>query len=351
MRKKLTVKKKVILIVCLLVILLIGSFIGYVFKQINHVEINKSDDALGITTDNYIPSIKPVGKTSNDEVESKYDNQIINIALFGVDRRDEKERGRADSTMILTVDFKHNKLKLSSLMRDMYLDIEGHGETKFNHAYAYGGAPLAIKTINQTFETDIRDYVTVDFFTLEKIIDEIGGVEIDVKENEYLQINKYMIEVAKIQKEDIVNLEHAGLQTLSGKQAVSYARIRSVGNGDFERTERQRKVLSQMISKVQGMNKSELPSLVMKVLPYVETSLSPNTVIDMGLQYFTKGINELQQDRFPRDGYWESMRLSSGWYMKVNMEETKQQIHDFIYDKPEVSDHTEIKGIQEKLSE
>jgi polyisoprenyl-teichoic acid--peptidoglycan teichoic acid transferase len=326
---KLSKKKKIILSSTIGIVVLIGGFIAYMYNQFNHVKIDKSDEALGITT----PTKTQVEeKQVEEKVYDKFDNQIINIALFGVDRRDTNERGRADSTMILTVDFKHNKLKLSSLMRDMYLDIEGHGKTKFNHAYSYGGAPLAIKTINQTFGTDIRDYVTVDFFTLEKIIDEIGGVEIDVKEEEYPLINQYMSEVAKIQKEDVVELEGSGLQTLNGKQAVAYARIRYVGNGDFERTERQRKVLSQMVSKVQGMNKAELPALAMKIMPFIETSLDVNTITDMGMQYLSEGINEMEQDRFPRDGYWKALNLKSGWYMNVDLEETQKQLQDFVYE-------------------
>ncbi|PLS19141.1 LytR family transcriptional regulator [Bacillus sp. M6-12] len=339
--KKLSQKRKKQIILCSIlgVVVLVGGCIGYMYNQINHVKIDKSDEALGITRQS---EAHPETDKQEEVVYNKYNNDIINIALFGVDRRDSNDRGRADSTMILTVDFKHKKLKLSSLMRDMYLDIEGHGKTKFNHSYAYGGAPLTIKTINQTFGTDIRDYVTVDFFTLEKIIDEIGGVEIDVKEEEYPLVNQYMTEVANIKKDSIVELTHGGVQTLNGRQAVAYARIRYVGNGDFERTERQRKVLTQMLEKLQGINKAELPGLVMKILPYVETSLEANTIIDMGMEYLTKGMKDMEQDRFPRDGYWKPLSLKSGWYMQVDVEDTKQQLQDFIYEPESLATDTSL---------
>jgi LCP family protein required for cell wall assembly len=340
-------KKKTLLISALAVSLTIGGILAYLYSQFNHIEINKSDEALGIKPKSSEMVVKAETK---DEPIDKFNNQIINIALFGVDRRSGDEQGRADSTMILTFDFKHNKLKLSSLMRDMYVEIEGYENTKFNHAYAYGGAPLAIKTINQNFDTDIRDYVTVDFFTLEKIIDEIGGIELDIKEEEYPLINRHMQEVANIQSEEAIQIEHAGLQTLNGKQAVAYSRIRYVGNGDFERTERQRKVLSQMVKQVEGLSKAELPALVMKVLPYVETSLDTNTIIDLGLKYMTEGIDDMEQDRFPRDGYWDTLRIKGGWYMKVDFESTKDHIDEFIYEHNVQGDKMFMDTIQDEFS-
>ena len=338
-------KKRVLISLLLGMIVIGGAGFLYVQNQINHVEIDKSDEALGIKEQPKTSVTDKKDETESEKPLDAYQDRIINIALFGVDRRSAGEEGRADATMILTVDFKHNKLKLSSLMRDMYVEIDGYNKTKFNHAYAYGGAPLAIKTINQNFDTDIRDYVTVDFFTLEKIIDEIGGIELEVKDEELPLINRHMQEVAKIQGEQGVELHRSGLQTLNGKQAVAYARIRYVGNGDFERTERQRRVLSQMVKKVEGLSKSELPGLVMQILPHVETSLDTNTIIDMGVKYLTEGIHEMEQDRFPRDGAWETLRINGGWYMNVDMEQTTSDIAEFIYEtKTEASPCRCIKG-------
>lgn len=346
---KLSKKQKWIFSIIAILLLGVGGGVFYFYSQFNQVEIDKSDEALGINKE------EPIVKNTEEEkpkveevVYNRFDNQIINIALFGLDRRQKGDSARADSTMILTVDFKHNQLKLSSLMRDMYVDIEGHGKTKFNHAYAYGGATLTMKTINQNFGTDIRDYVSVDFFTLEKIIDEIGGVTINVSEEEYPLVNEYMREVANLQNEKgYPELNHAGEQLLTGKQAVSYARIRKVGNGDFERTERQRIVLSQMVSQIQELNKTEIPALIMKVLPYVETSLDTTTIIDMGMQYLTKGIKEVRQDRFPRDGYWSSLRTDA-WYMDFDHEATTQQLQDFIYGAGETTTESEFAGAVEE---
>ena len=119
-------------------------------------------------------------------------------------------QARSDSIIILSIDEMHKKIKMSSIMRDTYVKVKGHGETKITHAYAYGGPQLAIRTLNENFNLDIRNYVTVDFFNLEKIINAIGGVSIDVKQNEVSLINGYMIETAKIEKKSISTIANSG---------------------------------------------------------------------------------------------------------------------------------------------
>lgn len=316
-----------------LLAILLGSigYIGFIASKIQTVEIATSDKALGITAPVKEVIVKKPTITEKVEVE-KERTDIINIALFGVDRRNSKERGRSDSMMIATLDFKNDKIKLTSLMRDVYTPVEGHGNTKLNHAYAYGGAELAIKTINQNFGTDIRDYVTVDFFALEKIIDAIGGVDIDVKPEEVDYINQHMQETANIQKKEMVKVESEGVQTLNGMQAVSYARIRYVGNGDFERTERQRRVLSAMLSELKTVNKATLPQLLMKVSPYIETSLEREEILLLGYDYLKEAPFTMEQQRFPLDGTWSSATINGGWYMKTNLEQMKEQISDYLYE-------------------
>jgi LCP family protein required for cell wall assembly len=230
---------------------------------------------------------------------------------------------RSDTIMILTVDFKNKKVKLSSLMRDMYVKMEGYGSTKLNHAYAYGGATLSIKTINQNFGTNIRDYAMVDFFTLEKIIDVLGGVTINVKQEEIRYVNE------NINK---VKITTSGEQLLTGNQAVSYSRIRYVGNGDFERTERQRKVLSLVMDKAIEKGVSAVPSLVYEILPLVETSMDKQTILNSALDFFKAGEMTFEQVRFPVDGYYWNDMTTGIYYLKFDTTITKQQIYDYIFD-------------------
>jgi len=162
-----------------IVLIIIGIIIGvflisiggvyiygrHIYNKVEKVEVDKDD--IGIT----------------EEVEEKlspYSNSIINIALFGIDSADATT-GRSDSIIIATIDTNHKKLKLTSIMRDSYVNISGIGNDKINHAYAFGGAQLAIKTLNENFDLNIEDFVAVNFDSLPKIIDMIGGVTVDIQ--------------------------------------------------------------------------------------------------------------------------------------------------------------------------
>lgn len=332
MKRKQRKKVALVLVVFSLLCICILTYLYFTMTNYKQVKINQSNEALGIKqVEPHVPEkkIKPVQTTVVEKMERE---DIVNIALFGVDRRSSKSTGRSDSIMIATIDFKHDKIKLTSLMRDLYVPIEGHGQTKLNHAYAFGGAELAIKTINQNFGTDIRDYVTVDFFTLEKIIDAIGGIEIDIKAEEVEFVNKFMVETAHIQKKSITPLVKGGLQTVNGMQAVSYARIRSLGDGDFKRTERQRIVLSAMINKVQKQGQSAIPQLFLQVTPHIETSLERSDILSLGVDYYKQQPFPVEQARFPMDGDWTSAIINKGWYMKSDMDKVKRKLQAYIYE-------------------
>lgn len=311
-------------LVCLVIALGTGVYLWHKATNYQHVTIQKSDKALGITSSQ---------SKSQTEEETAKRNDIVNIALFGVDRREKGERGRSDAMMIATVDFKHDKLKLTSLMRDMYVPIEGHGNDKLNSAYAFGGAELAIKTINQNFGTDIRDYVTVDFFTLEKIIDSLGGVMIEVKPEEVAMLNDQMKETARIEKKPIIPVSTAGYQQLNGMQAVSYSRIRHVGNGDFERTERQRLVLASLMETVKQQGKSAIPQLLFDVTPELETSLSQSTLLSLSYEYYKHQPMPLEQQRFPMDGQWKAgWTKNRAWIMEADVAQIKEELTKYVYE-------------------
>ena len=316
-KKKVKMWKKVLLIAVGLFILVgVGSF-TYVYTQLSKMKttkITKTDAALGIS-----PNVVA-------------DDQITNIAFFGVDRRNSDEPGRSDSIIVMSIDAKHQKIKMSSVMRDTYVKVEGHGETKITHAYAYGGPQLAIKTLNQNFNLDIKDFVTVDFFNLEKIIDAVGGVTIDVQKNEINLLNSYMNETAGIEKKSITKVTKTGPQTLNGMQAVAYSRIRYTAGGDFERTERQRTVLTAMLNKIKSAGTTQFPSLVSKLLQYTETSMTSVDILKMGTKVITSNMMNLDQERFPIDGYCNAQTIAGVWYLVPNLPATVDQMHKYIFD-------------------
>lgn len=348
-------KGKIILSVSIIIGLICAVSVGAlsVFSKINHVEIDKSDEALGISEDNKLISTVKAEELDNIEkveenetiVETEEEeedifanvpdrNDIITVALFGIDSRKEGSfKGRSDSIMLATVDFARKEIRLSSLMRDTKVKIENRGYEKLGHAYAYGSAPLGIKTINQNFGTDIRDYATVDFFTLAKIIDVLGGVEIEVQEREIPWINSTIKEVARIQKVEPPLIKEPGLQTLNGAQAVGYARLRKVGNSDFDRVKRQRLVLTEMIKKIEEIDITDIPALITEVLPNVETSMDASTILQLALSYFKAGGGfTIETQTFPVQGYyWNDIAPNGQWMLGVDLNVIKNQVQDFVY--------------------
>lgn len=311
------------------VLFIVGAVTGYAAYNLNSMttNISKNYSDLGIDKETLaeLEALKLKNNFNSDE--------IVNIALFGIDSRStsNSNNSRSDSIMIATIDKKHNKIKLTSILRDTYVKISGRGSDKINHAYAFGGPELAIKTLNQNFGLDIKDFVTVDFFGLEKIIDAIGGVEVEVKSNEINELNKYIKETAEIQNKKATLIEKAGLQTLNGMQAVSYGRIRKVGNGDFERTDRQRKILISMINSLKKSGLSGSLKLASQCSSFVQTSLS----MAEGVKLATDILQDMsaftiEQDRFPKNG--EGKKINGIWYMVADLDAEKSLIQQFIFE-------------------
>ena len=317
-------KKKIILLsilaVILLLIIAVGAYGASLLGKVKRTKISDKDEDLGIS------------KEIKDKID-KHENSddVINIALFGLDQRDVTANGRSDSIMVLSIDKAHKKIKVFSIMRDSYVYIDGRGDDKITHAYYFGGPQLAIKTINENFGLNIRDFVTVNFFGLEKIIDALGGIEIDVKEKEIPVINSYIDEISQIEGKPAQHITKAGKQNLNGIQAVAYSRNRYTGNGDYERTERQRRVLDALMNKIMAQGPTKYPGLVSELLPYVNTSLSNMEIVNLGLDVFKIGNLKLEQERFPIDGYCEGKIINKIWYLVYDRETTKEQIFDYLY--------------------
>lgn len=271
-----------------------------------------------------------LGLTSTTEL-SQYSNykKIKNIALFGVDGVDGV--GRSDSIMIATIDPVNNKLKITSIMRDSYVNIEGYGYDKINHAYAFGGPELSIKTLNQTFGLNIEDFAAVDFGSLPIIIDSLGGIELDITEEELQYINSYIDKINALDGTNSPYITYAGTQHVNGVQAVAYSRIRYTSGGDYERTQRHRTVLEKLFEKALTIPVSQYPSLITELLPYVQTNLSSSDIISLGTKVVGMGKSTLEQERFPRDGFGQGINIDSVYYIQFDEAETKKQIMDYIF--------------------
>ena len=269
------------------------------------------------------------------------DENITNIALFGLDTRKGDKQSHSDCMMIVTIDNTRGKIKLTSLMRDSLVEIDGYGEDKLNAAYFRGGPSLAIRTINENFGTDIKDYVAVDFEQLVEIIDALGGVEINVQnDNELTELNRVIKDYGTEQNKTFSGVESTGLQTLDGVQALCYGRIRKGNTGDdWARVERQGVVLNAIFTKLQNLGASELIGTMRKLIPYVTTSLSPTEIAPLIVGAVKNGVPTLEHTRVPLDGEWTYSGASSE-FITYDLDVAADHIHAYIYNDAGISSGT-----------
>lgn len=259
--KRMKTRNKVFLSIGLVVLVLLGTCVGlffHYFGGLDTQELSTSD--LDVNTD----------------LNGKYgDQDIVNIALFGLDTRNNDDSGRSDAIMIASIDFGRGKIKLTSIARDTYVTIPGYeNKTKINHAYAYGGPELAIRTLNYNFQMNIEDYVTVNFEQLASVIDAAGGVDITITEAERVSANKNIREISSTEP----LIQQSGTVHLTGAQAVGYSRIREIG-GDDARTSRQRTVLNALFDQAMNLSWTSYPGLIREMIPMVKTSLGYDDIL------------------------------------------------------------------------
>ncbi|MDK0707947.1 LCP family protein [Clostridium perfringens] len=312
-------KQKITIFSLLAILILIASVVGFfIFRFYNHSYEGNTDPAKVNTVD--------------EEIKFKEVPGITNILLLSSDARPGEDVSRSDSIMILTIDNINKKLKVTSLMRDMLVKIDGHGEEKLNHAFAYGGPTKTIETIQNNFGIKLHNYVIVDFSAFVKVIDAINGIEVTIKDYELDELNKYIIDGGGSERDLLTS---PGTYNLNGYQALSYARIRKVGNGEYERTERQRAVLQIALEKVKDMSTVKLVSLLNELFPYVKTNISLGNAMDYGFTALNVGKNcnfEIEQFRVPIDSISKGGIIDNkGWVFVIDKVETSKALQEFIF--------------------
>lgn len=344
-----------------LVFILCGSGLVYVstnlLANLTTTSIAKDNDSLGIDTENIV-----------------MDSSVKNIALFGVDSRNGDFTGLSDVIMILSVDGVHGKLKLTSILRDSELSINGetlNGDyvnytAKINNAYQLGGPELAIRTLNRNFGLDIREYVTVNFANMAAIVDAFGGVDMELTAEEVGAINDNLWalsqEVEDQKERDMANGTYeeqtyseikstdyfpdvngeiniaygeyeGGTYHLNGNQAVAYGRIRYV-DSDWGRVERQQKVFSALVGKVTELSWSDYPSLIQQMMPYCETNLDLTDVMGLApilLTDFTISSISVPNADYETD-LFSDFDSSDAYRMIYDPTGAAQRISAFIYE-------------------
>lgn len=289
----------VILISIAIIIPLLG--IGYLYFQLN--SMYDKEEAKEIST--------------TQESEKNKKNGITNILLVGVDGNNIEKGNRSDSMIILTIDEKNQDIRLTSLARDTYVDIEGYGSEKLTHAYAYEGASLLIQTIKNNFGIDVDKYVAVSFESFEKIIDILDGIEINVSKKEVSQIK---------------GIKKSGTQTLNGSQALEYSRIRYIDSA-YERDNRQRKVIEALYNKLVNDSNGNLMSVLNEVLRYTKTNMLPLEIVSIANKAIKINDTEFDQVEFPfKEARKDNNIKEKGWIIEWDKDYNKNKLDKFIYD-------------------
>lgn len=296
------------LVIIIILGLLLGAGYAYIsFKlgNLNHIDIDES-----------LVSV-------NSGVEENLKG-YRNIALFGIDTRDDSfNNSRSDSINIISINNATKDVKMISVYRDTYVNIEGYGLDKITHAYAYGGPELALSTINRNLDLNITEFVTVNFETVKVVVDALDGIRLEITDAEANQIG----------------LSSGGTYTLDGKQALAYARIRKI-DSDYQRTERIRTVLNAVLSKVKTMSASEILDFVDVVLPHISTNISTNEIIAMAPSALSYNVSESSGWPYNIQG----ITLDAWYGVPVTLESNVSKLHEDLFNQ---TDYTPSQTVQE----
>ncbi|MCY6354624.1 LCP family protein [Clostridium sp. ZS2-4] len=311
---------KFTIIFILLSIVSTVSYFIYSFEKNSHITSETStilESGNLNDTDEEMPDLRTV-------------EGITNILLIGSDARSLNEKSRSDAIMILTIDSIHKKLKVTSILRDTYVKIPGYGEEKINHSFNYGGPELLLKSIENNLSIKLDKYVIVNFFGFKDLINSIGGLDIDIKPEEVKESNKIMLEL----NEDPSNLiKNSGLQHFNGQQVLAYSRIRHVGNGCYDRTHRQRHVVSLIINKLTDTPVIKYPVVASKLLPYVKTNIDISEILNYAYTVYQIKNFTPEQLQIPLTELSYAQLLSiKGWVLLMDKYQNAKILNDFIFD-------------------
>ena len=277
------------------------------------------------------------GLPENTELVDEYgndlisDSQVLNIMLIGSDSMSVGDHGRSDSLLIVSLDVKNKKIKVTSLMRDIWINIPGHGKDRFNAAYAFGGPQLTISTIEKTFGIRIDRYMVVDFEGFSRIIDALGGIDLELNVNECAYINTY--------SGDKHTLKGSGIKHLTGLQALHYSRNRNSKGSDYDRTRRQRNVIRAIIEKLKTASLTQVTDFISAVGPLVTTNFKTSEISRLGassLEYLNYPMEEF---RLPTDDNVRNETYDKKMVLVINdIAKAKKDLLNFIYEDEEMAE-------------
>lgn len=311
-------KKIVIGLVITLSLIILAGF-GFVYSKLNSIYVR--DEAV---------------KSEQDSSEKMVDG-ITNILLVGIDGRYIEKGNRSDSVMLVTIDSKDKDIKITSIARDTYVDIPGYSTEKLTHAYAYEGIDLLKEVFKVNFDIKIDKYIAVNFVSFMDIMDELGGVEVNIDEKDINEVNKYIDDCYEYyyNKKDEVKKEYitkSGTQRLNGYQALAFSRIRYTDSA-FARDNRHREVAQSVYKEFLKKGPEEYKKCADILLENTKTNISPIQMLNLGYTVFNINDKDIEQLQFPLEEHRNGHIINNkkGWVLEWDKEPNIKAWHEFIY--------------------
>lgn len=366
-KRRMSTKKKVLIGIIIVLVVLLGAaalFVNYLLDLVNYQSADSnffakatSEDMLPdeVADNSYLEGLDEADK--KDELEataseleqwnnhikdvtsdsSTYEipisDDVYNILLIGSDTRQSGSVGRSDAMILVSINQKTETIYLTSFLRDCYVSIPGHGNTRLNHAFAYGGPDLLEQTLEQNFKVHVDRYVAVDFFSFMDVIDTLGGVYINVTDDELKVTNSYIWSMNKLMDEDWSTdyLWSSGWKLLNGKQALCYARNRYTGN-DYERTARQRTIINQIISGCMNASPATLVDLAQVILPQVTTDMTKSEILSYAANVAAYLNYDIKQQQIPASGTYSGATISGMSVISLDLDANIKALQETIYE-------------------
>lgn len=301
-------------LIALLIVVLVGAAagIGYTLLMFGRLDRSQGADSSALAAYVQQPSDAPAW-------DVKSDDNITNILLIGIDKNDDGSDGRSDTNLLLSIDNKTQTIRLVSFLRDTYLEIPTLGKNRLNAAYPHGGPELTMQTLENNFRIGIDKYVSVNCDNFQKIIDQMGGLDVPMTKAECDAVNQNMGSHLK-----------AGTNHLDGRLCLYYSRVRDI-DSDFGRTGRQRQVVELMIKKLRTLNPLESTKILYDYTPYIKTNLSDGELLSLAGVAVKISNYDMKTMHVPNDGAYENETIDGAKVLVPDLERNSALLRDFLY--------------------
>ena len=300
----------ILLILCAIPFCLVYAAVDYAYDRMTYKEIESVAD------------------------EKVQENGVINILLIGNDSREDGEDGRSDAMILVSVSSKTGKILFTSLLRDIYVSIPGHDDNRLNAAYSIGGPELLMQTVEENFDIPVNRYVLVNFDAFAGVVDAVGGVDLDLTNDEVKWVNAYLNEYNLLHGQDIktgyMDENASGNLHLNGPQALAYTRNRKIGT-DFGRTERQRKVINAVIEALPSALMTNGPKVIDEFCGHLTTNLTKSECYMLALQGWKLKLYERSSGSIPLEGTWGDMRARGMAVLDIDFDKNKAYLQENLY--------------------